>query len=39
MEHEALVELPGHVLDLLLVVGGAERSGDERLRFAARKDD
>ena len=39
MEHEALVVLAADVLDLLLVVGGAERAGDERLRLAAREDD
>ncbi len=35
VQHEALVDLAAHHLDLLLVVGGAERGGDERLRFAA----
>ena len=39
VQHEALVELAGDVLDLLLVVGGAERAGDQRLRLAAREDD
>ena len=39
VEHEALVELAADVLDLLLVVRGAERAGDERLRLAAREDD
>ncbi len=39
MEHEALVLLAGDVLDLLLVVGRAERAADERLRLAAREDD
>ena len=39
MQHEPLVELAAHVLDLLLVVGGAERAGDERLRLAAREHD
>ncbi len=39
VEHEALVELAAHVLDLLFVVRGAERAGDERLRLAAREDD
>ena len=39
MQHEALVELAGDVLDLLFVVGGAERAGDQRLGFAAREHD
>ena len=39
VQHEALVVLAGDVLDLLLVVGGAERAADERLRLAAREDD
>ena len=39
VQHEALVELAAHVLDLLLVVGRAERAGDERLRLAAGEDD
>ena len=39
VQHEALVELAGDVLDLLLVVGGAERAGDQRLRLAAREHD
>ena len=39
VEHEALVELAGDVLDLLLIVGGAERAADQRLRLAAREDD
>ena len=39
VQHEALVELAADVLDLLLVVGGAERAGDERLRLAAREHD
>ena len=39
VQHEPLVELAADVLDLLLVVRGAERAGDERLCFAAREDD
>ena len=39
VEHEALVVLAADVLDLLLVVGGAERAGDQRLRLAAREHD
>src|SRR5215510_4468399 len=39
VEHEPLVELAPHMLDLLLVVCGAERAGDQRLRFTAREDD
>ena len=35
MQHEAFVDLAAHHLDLLLVVGGPERGGDERLRLAA----
>ena len=35
MEHEALPRLAVDGLDLLLVVGGAERRGDERLGLAA----
>src|SRR5439155_10284067 len=38
VEHEALPGLPFEALDLLRVVGGAERAGDERLRLAARED-
>ena len=37
VEHEPLVDLAVHHLDLLLVLGGAERGGDERLRLAARE--
>ena len=39
VEHEPLVLLAGDVLDLLLIVGRAERATDERLRLAAREDD
>ena len=39
VQHESLVELAAHVLDLLLVVGRAERAGDECLCFAAGEDD
>src|SRR5262249_36448160 len=39
VEHEPLVELAAHVLDLLLVVCSAERAGDQRLCLAAREDD
>jgi hypothetical protein len=35
VEHEALPHLAVDHLDLLLVVGGAERDGDERLGLAA----
>src|SRR5204862_170707 len=35
VEHEALPRLALEALDLLRIVGGAERAGDERLRFAA----
>ena len=38
MQHEALVPLAADHLDLLLVLGGAERRGDQRLGFAARED-
>src|SRR3954470_14708813 len=38
MEHEALVVLPGDVLDFLLVVRRAQRAGDQRLRFSTRED-
>ena len=38
VEHEALPRLALEALDLLRVVGGAERAGDERLRLAARED-
>ena len=38
MEHEALVVLARDVLDLLLVVRGAECAGDQCLCFAARED-
>ena len=38
VEHEALPRLALEALDLLRIVGGAERAGDERLRFAARED-
>ena len=37
VQHEALVGLPVDQLDLLLVVGRAERSRDERLGLAARE--
>ena len=37
MQHESLVVLAAHVLDLLLIVRGAERAGDERLRLASRE--
>ncbi len=37
MEHEALPRLAVDGLDLLLIVGRAERGGDERLRLAARE--
>ena len=37
VEHEALVRLAVHRLDLLRVVLGAERRADERLRLAARE--
>ena len=37
VEHEALPRLAVDHLDLLLVVGGAERGGDERLGLAARE--
>ena len=37
VQHEATVGLPFDRFDLLLVIGGAERDGDERLRFATRK--
>ncbi len=39
VEHEALPHLAVDHFDLLLVVGGAERRGDERLRLAAGEDD
>ena len=39
VEHEAPVLLAGDVLDLLLVVGRAERAADQRLRLAAGEDD
>ena len=39
VQHEPLVRLAVHGLDLLLIVGGAERRGDERLRLATREDD
>ena len=39
VQHEPLVELAAHVLDLLLVVGRAEGAGHERLRFAAGEHD
>ena len=35
VEHEALPRLALEALDLLRIVGGAERAGDERLRLAA----
>ena len=38
MEHETLEALAIHLLHLLLIVGRAERGGDERLRLAARED-
>ncbi len=38
VEHEALPRLALERLDLLRIVGRAERAGDERLRFAARED-
>jgi hypothetical protein len=38
VQHEALVELAADVLDLLLVVGRAERARDERLCLAAGED-
>ncbi len=38
VQHEALVVLAVHVLDLLLVVGRAERAGDKCLRLAAGED-
>ena len=38
MEHEALPGFPFEALDLLSVLGGAKRAGDERLGFAARED-
>src|SRR5437660_1137723 len=38
VEHEALPRLALEALDLLRVVGGAERAGDQRLRLAARED-
>ena len=37
VEHEALPRLAVHHLDLLLILGRAERGGDERLRLAARE--
>ena len=37
VEHEALVAVAVDGLDLLLVIGRAERCGDERLRLAARE--
>ena len=37
VEHEALPHLAVDHLDLLLVVGGAERGGDQRLGLAARE--
>ena len=37
VEHEALPGLALEALDLLRIVGGAERAGDERLRLAARE--
>jgi hypothetical protein len=39
VKHETLVELAADVLDLLLIIGRAERAADERLRLAAREDD
>src|SRR5262245_61185019 len=38
VEHETLPGLAFEALDLLRVLGGAERAGDERLRFAACED-
>ena len=38
VEHEALPRLAVDHLDLLLIVGGAERRGHQRLGFAARED-
>ncbi len=38
VQHEVLPGFPFERLDLLRIVGGAERAGDERLRFAARED-
>ncbi len=37
VQHEAAVDLAFDRLDLLLIVRGAERHGDERLRLAARE--
>jgi hypothetical protein len=37
VQHEALPGLALEALDLLRVVGGAERAGDQRLRLAARE--
>ena len=39
VEHEALPRLAVDHFDLLLIVGGAERRGDQRLRLAAGEDD
>ena len=38
VEHEALPRLAIDHFDLLLIVGGAERDGDERLRLTAREE-